>query len=343
MIENQAAPPVLVEFWRGNIIESQHRGYFCVVDSTGNLLSSEGDPDYVTFLRSSSKPLQALVVVLSGARARFNLSDREMAIICGSHGGEEVHLETVLGILAKIGLSPSDLQCGAHPPLDSAARILLQKSGESPTVLHHNCSGKHAGMLANAVHYSIPPDEYLSTECKVQRDITDLIALFSGTPTEKIEIGYDGCSAPVHGLPMRDGALAFARLVDPVGMPDEYVEGCSIITSAMRSNPEMIAAVKDRICSELIRAGSACDLIAKGGAEGYYAAAWKDPESGRGMGLSLKIEDGSQRARDPLVIRILQKYGVLPHDLSESLKPFAPVMIRNFSGREAGQVKIKVK
>lgn len=336
-------PPVLVEFWRGNIVESQHRGYYCIVDSAGNLIDSAGNPDFETFLRSSSKPLQAMAVVLSGAFERFGLTDRELAIICGSHGGEDIHTETVSAILAKIGLTSSDLQCGAHPPLDKAAREALCKSGQSPTFLHHNCSGKHTGMLANAVHYGLPIEDYLSPSSRIQREITDIIAILSGTAVKDIEIGFDGCSAPVHGLSMRAAALAFARLIDTSRLPGKYAEACGIITRVMRSYPEMIAAVSGRICTELIRAGTSHELVAKGGAEGYYAVAWKDPVSGRGIGLTVKIEDGSQRARDPLVIRLLQKYRLFEHDLVENLKLFATELIHNFSGREVGKVKIKVQ
>ena len=331
-----------MEFWRNGIVESQHRAHVCVVNSSGQILFSLGDPDYITFLRSSAKPLQALAVVISGAAQRFNLSSKEIAIISGSHGGEQIHLETVCSILAKAGLSPSQLQCGAHPPLDSAAKEALRQTGERPASLHHNCSGKHAGMMATAVHLGLPIADYLRLEGKVQQNISHVIAAFADVKPGEIVYGIDGCSAPVHGLPMKAAAFAFARLMEPVDLPDDYTSAAVTVTKAMRAHPEMVAASSGRICTELIRAASDANLVAKGGAEGFYSAGWLDQGTGSGVGLSVKIEDGAQRARDPLVIAVLQKFGVLPEEIGKNLQIFAQDLILNHCGKEVGRIKVRI-
>src|SRR5437016_3345218 len=134
-------PSVLVEVTRGPIVESVHYGVVAVADVEGNLAAWAGDPNVVTYYRSSSKPIQAVPVVESGAADHFGLSDKEIAVICGSHGGEDIHVEAVLSILDKIGLGPDALACGVHAPYDKAAAHTLEEHGEAPTALHNNCSG----------------------------------------------------------------------------------------------------------------------------------------------------------------------------------------------------------
>jgi len=336
-------PPVTVELTRGGIVESQLRAHAACVDSTGKLIYSRGNPDYVTFLRSSAKPVQAMNVVLSGAVERFGLTTKELAICAGSHGGEQIHTETVLSILAKIGLTATALQCGVHPPLDAAARMELERHDEKPTALHHNCSGKHSGMLAAAVTGGYSISTYLDPRHPVQQRIIRTFGLMADYPPDQIVIGIDGCSAPVHGMPIRTAALAFARMVDPSGLPDEITAAATAVAGAMRSCPEMVAASRDRTCTELMRNVDArFRLIAKAGAEGYYATGWIDPDSGRGMGLTVKMEDGGQRGRDPITIALLQRFGVLPADLPPALKPFTEPVITNWAGKKVGEVIVRL-
>lgn len=334
------APPASILFYRGGIVESLSRAYCCIVKSTGELILSIGNAEQVSFLRSSAKPLQALSVITSGAADKFGFSAREISLMSGSHGGEDIHVETVRSILAKIGLNESALQCGAHPPLAQHAREVLQERHIEPQPVHHNCSGKHSGMLATAVHLGIDSGNYLSRTSKVQEIILKNIAEIADIDAGKIRMGIDGCTAPVHALPMRNAALAFARLVDPDYLPVELADAARKVTKSMRECPEMVAATKDRICTELIRGGRKTELIAKGGAEGYYAAAWIDQFSGKGMGLALKIEDGSQRGRDPLVISLLQKAGALDEELPDNLKPLAETEIKNHRGIVVGKIAI---
>src|SRR5215217_6845362 len=134
----------LVEVKRGSITESRHRGHIVVVDPDGNIIASLGAPENVTFLRSSAKPFQALPLLTSGAAERFGFTDREVALACASHNGEPVHTELVASMLQKIGFGPEELKCGIHEPYSVEVAGKLRLHGESPNVLHNNCSGKHA-------------------------------------------------------------------------------------------------------------------------------------------------------------------------------------------------------
>src|SRR5436190_20228923 len=197
----------LVEVWRGNIIESRHCGHLIAVDGNGADICSLGAPESVTYLRSSGKPFQALPVLVSGAADRFGFTEREVAIACGSHNGELIHVETVRSMLAKVGLDESSLKCGAHEPYSvDVARELIRK-GESPTAIQNNCSGKHAAMLALAKHLGAPTETYDERSHPVQQLILKAVSDFSGVQIEDVAIGIDGCGVPVFGISVR--AMAF--------------------------------------------------------------------------------------------------------------------------------------
>src|SRR5829696_528771 len=143
-------PPILAEVVRGGIVESVHRGHICIVDGEGGRVASSGEPETVTFFRSSSKPFQALPFITSGAAETFRFTDEEIALACASHSGEKVHVDGVRQMLEKIGCTEADLRCGVHMPFYQAETERMIRDGESPTQLHNNCSGKHAAMLGLA-------------------------------------------------------------------------------------------------------------------------------------------------------------------------------------------------
>lgn len=200
---NLNAPPVpesLVEVRRGSIIESRHRGYVVAVTGDGQVVAQLGERGLVTYLRSSAKPFQALPLITSGAWRRFNFTDRELALACGSHSGEPVHVETVAGMLRKIGLDETWLKCGTHEPFSREVARGLRSRGESPNVLQNNCSGKHTGMLALALHLGAEPQEYDQPDNAAQIAIAKTIARFADVAIEDVAVGIDGCGVPVSTL-----------------------------------------------------------------------------------------------------------------------------------------------
>lgn len=335
--------PVIIAFTRGGIIESQHRAQFCITNSKGEVILYYGNPQHITFMRSSAKPLQAAALLTLGIAEAYNLDDQEIALICGSHSGEQVHIDILLSMMAKIGIEPNQLHCGVHAPLDNQERDRLIQENQSPSMLHHNCSGKHTGMIAAAKLMQLDLESYTHPSHLVQKKIISFITQMAGIKDEEIIIGIDGCSVPVHGLSLAASAVAWARLVDPIGLPDSYISASNRVVTAMRSYPTMVAGTHNRICTPLIKHSPTQKFIAKAGAEGFYAAAWQDRKTSLGYGLVVKVEDGAQRARDPLVIHILQKLGVLSLELPDELQPFAPQSLKNWRGLEIGHILIKMK
>jgi L-asparaginase II len=334
-------PASLVEVWRGPIVESRHRGHLTAVDGGGKTVAALGLPGTVTYIRSSGKPFQAMPLIVSGAADRFGFTEQEIAIACGSHSGESIHVETVRSMLKKIGLDESALKCGVHEPFSAEVARELARNQESPNVLQNNCSGKHAGMLALALHLGAPTESYDDSSNPVQRAIAKTVAEFSDSPVDQIALGVDGCGVPVFGIPVRAMALMYARLVAPSeSLSTTTRNACKRIVKAMVDFPEMVGGTKDRLDTELIKAGHG-RLISKIGAEGVYTigvlpcAEWPD-----GLGLALKIEDGDDhRARPPAVIEALRQLNVLATNELMALASYAPTVIKNRRGERVGEAR----
>jgi L-asparaginase II len=331
----------LVEVKRGSITESRHRGHLAVVDGDERVIAGLGSLDTVTYLRSSAKPFQAIPLVASGAADRFHFNVKEIAIACGSHNGDPLHIETVLGMLRKIGLDASALKCGAHEPYSPEAARELKEQGLEPTALHNNCSGKHTGMLALALHLNAPVETYDEPEHPVQLAITRAVSEFSGLAVESIPIGIDGCGAPVHAMPVSAMALMYARLITPpTGFDERTRAACTRIKSAMISHPEMIGGLTESLDTALMRTVPG-RLIAKAGAEGLFTAGIMPCEEyPRGAGVALKIEDGDRgsRARRPAAIETLRQLGLLSSDALDALSSYAKSYLRNRRGDTVGEV-----
>ncbi|MEO8287454.1 MAG: asparaginase [Chloroflexota bacterium] len=333
-------PAILVEVTRGPIVESVHYGVIAVSDVEGELLAWAGNPGSVTYYRSSCKPIQAIPLVESGAADRFGLTDREIAVACASHGGEDIHVEAVKSILDKIGCGPDALACGAHAPSDKDAARAMQEREESPTVLHNNCSGKHAGMLALARFHGWPVGGYETPRHPVQQVILQTIADFASLDPDDIPVGVDGCSACTFGLSVHRMALSFARLGQPEYWPEPRRTAVRRISTAMTTYPEMVAARRGRIDTDLMRAAHGT-LVAKVGAESLYCAARLGDSQHPAVGFALKLLDGdvSGRARHPAIIEGLRQAGLLDEDTLNKLEAYWMEEVRNRVGDVVGMVR----
>ncbi len=342
--ENSEQIPVaesLVQVMRGGITESRHRGHVVAVEPDGKIVASLGTPEAVTYLRSSAKPHQAIALVASGAAARFGFTEKEIALACASHSGEEIHTEIAAQMLKKIGLEPTALKCGTHEPFSPEVSRRLRERAEEPNVLQNNCSGKHVGMLAVALHVGAPTDTYDSPDNPVQLIIGRTISQFSGIPLEDIAVGVDGCSVPTFGITVKAMALMYARLVvAPPEFDDRTRKSCQRIVSAMTSYPEIIGGTVDRLDTEMMRAARG-RLISKVGAEGVYTVGVLPcKEWPRGLGLALKIEDGDDhRARPTVVIESLRQLGVLKGVSLEAVSRYAFFPVRNRRQEVVGEVR----
>lgn len=334
----------LVEVRRGSITESWHRGHVIAIEPDGNVVAHLGAPQTtVTFLRSSAKPFQALPLLTSGAADRFDFTDREVAIACASHNGEPIHTALVTSMLEKIGLGPEALRCGVHEPYGAEAARVLRERGEAPNVLHNNCSGKHAGMLALALHLGAPIETYSRAENPVQLAVGKAVAQFTGVPVEDMAVAVDGCAVPVFGMTIKTMALAYARLVSPpLSFDNTTRRACERIVHVMSSYPELIGGTSDRLDTEIMRAAPG-RLISKVGAEGVYTAGIKPCEEWpRGLGVALKIEDGDdRRARPTVVVESLRQLGVLKDESLEAVARYAFFPVLNRPGDVVGEIVAK--
>jgi L-asparaginase II len=325
----------LVEVTRGGRVESEHRGAIAVVDANGELVAHSGDVGLISYLRSSAKPFQLLPLVESGAADRFGFTDVELAVIAGSHSGEPRHVAAVRSILNKIGLSEDALQCGIHMPFNADAAKALKAAGREPTVLHNNCSGKHSGMLAQAVDRGLSTHDYLDPQHPVQVAIRQRLAELGGIASDEIGIGVDGCSAPCFAMSLQAAALAFARLAEA------REDGLRRVAHVMMNYPEMVAG-EGRLDTDLMRAAPR-RVVSKGGAEGYHGMGivMKD---GPALGVAIKIGDGDgRRGGHPVVIEMLRQIGVLDNVALRALKNYYTWKITNHRGMEVGEVRVNFK
>ena len=312
---------------RGETLESIHYGAFAIVDSHNQLLASYGDPELVTFMRSSAKPFQALPFIENGGADYWGFSEREVAITCASHAGTDNHFHTLKGMQAKIGVTQADLQCGVHLPTDNATAKTLIRQDLEPTPNRHNCSGKHTGMLAFAQMIHAPLESYLDPQHPIQKQILQTFSEMCRLEPEKVALGTDGCSAPNFAIPLRNAALGFARLVDPWELAPQRAAACQRITAAMTHYPEMIAGPGK--FDTVLMTATAGKIVSKGGAEGYQAIGIRPGVLGPdtpGVGITLKIADGDlkDRARPAVTLAILQQLGVLTPAEAESLAEWGP-------------------
>ncbi len=303
--------------WRGDLVESVHRGRHAVRDARGETLDTLGDPTGYVHLRSAAKPFQALPLVFSGAAEAFGISGEELAVACASHSAEPRHLAAVRSILRKAGLSEDDLQSGAHPPMHAPTAARLVKGGEEPRPIHGNCSGKHAGMLAVCAHAGWDPAGYRDPEGPLQRLVRRTVAKLCGLEPGDVKLAGDGCGVPVFALPLENLALGFARLGagGAEEFPEDLLEAVRKVRYAMRAHPYMVAGT-GRFDTRLMQA---TDLVAKSGAEGVFAAASLDgSDTEPGWGLALKVSDGAGRAIAPTAFAALAARGVrVPAEMRE--------------------------
>jgi L-asparaginase II len=327
-------PPVPVNATRGGILESRHEVSVAAWEG-GKVVLALGDVRRPVYTRSSAKPFQALGFLLSGAADRFGVTDEELAVVCASHGAEEIHLRLVRSLLKKGGLEPSVLGCGAHAPACTRASVDLARSGARPEVLHNNCSGKHTGMVLTALHRGLPLDTYLDREHPIQVENRRNIALFGGMDPKDVVVCVDGCSAPNFALPLGNQAAAFARLVAPdASIPAAHAAAARRIAAAMMAHPRVVAWEGEGDAA--LMGAAPGRFVSKLGAEGVQGVG----VPGRGLGIALKVEDGSSRPRIPLTLALLRAAGVITAEEAARVGPPGDPVIRNHRGLEVGRLEI---
>ena len=334
--------PVLVEALRGGTVESQHRGALAVVDAQGSVLLALGDIDRAVFPRSAIKLLQALPLVASGAAERFGLSDEELALACASHGGEPMHAATAAAALARAGQDHTALECGAHWPYHDASLKALARSGNEPTALHNNCSGKHAGFVCLGCHLASDAGAearrflrgYVQPEHAAMREVTAAVQFATGFDLAHTARGTDGCSIPTYAIPLRYLALGFARVATGDGLSTGHAAAAHRLRQAVAAAPQMVAG-SGRFDSRVM-AVLGERVCCKVGAEGVYCAAL--PE--RGLGVAVKMDDGNTaRAVEVVMAALIEALLPLQGEAAELLASLSEVQLKNWNGIEVGRLR----
>jgi L-asparaginase II len=302
-----------------------------VVDASGGVIATAGNTALETYWRSCAKPFQVMPLVADGGLDRIDWGDDELVLACASHGGEPEHVAIASRMLATIGLDEGDLACGPSDPLSRRGLQLLRESGGQVTRLHNNCSGKHAAMLARALHCGWPTHDYQAASHPVQREALAQAAHWTRTPAERIAVGIDGCGVSVFGVPLHGMALAYAQLADQA----RRGEGAAArIVRSIAARPFLIGGT-DRF-DTVLAMETGGTLIAKVGAEGVHCVAI--PE--RGWGVAIKVEDGALRAQHVAVVAALQQLGLLSTELPPGLQSFAVRPVKNTRGEIVGEVSL---
>jgi L-asparaginase II len=324
--------PLRVEVTRGDLVESVHHVAACAATPRGDVVYAAGDVESPVYLRSTAKPFIAAAAVAAGVRERFGLEMREIAVMAASHSGEPFHLDAVQSILTKIGLDASALQCGAHLPYSEAAARALLRSGETPTALHNNCSGKHAGILALCRLMGADVATYMEPNSPAQRAILEFCARLSGDDAESWPLGVDGCGIPVYATSLRRSATAFARFAALRELAPRDAAALLVVRDAMISYPEYVSGTGE-FDTMLMKIGGG-EIAAKGGAEGVHGIA----QVSQGLGFVSKVLDGAARARAPITMEWLASVGTRAAD-SPELSRFRHPVVYNRAGRAVGEIR----
>lgn len=322
-----------VDAWRGGVVESQHRVHVAIAHAEQGLTKSAGNPAHHSFVRSAIKMFQVLPFVEAGGADHFSLTPEELALCTASHGGEPLHTAAARAMLAKARLTEGALACGPHPPMHAATAEAMKAAGVSPTRIHNNCSGKHAGMLLYATQQQWVTNGYHRASHPVQQRILSTVASWMGIEAGEIEQAIDGCGLPTFAMPLDAVAEGCARFA--AAAADGQAAPARIF-SAMVSHPEYVAGT-DRLDTALMRATHG-RLFAKVGAEGFYCAGIPAMR----LGVAIKVEDGAWRAVEPALLAVLRAIDAIGAGELEALGRYAQPAILNTRNETVGAIRARV-
>lgn len=298
----------LVHVVRGGHVDLIHHGSAVVTDTNGEISYFVGDPDRSAFLRSSAKPLQAIATAESGALEKYNISKKELAIMCASHAGQDIHVETVRSILDKIGLSEDVLQCAAQ------------------NAIRDNCSGKHSSILTLCKFHNFPVENYRDPNHPAQAMMRKIVGEMCGL--EEVQYGIDGCGVPAFFMPLTNMAMGFARLANPDCLPDGRKEVAIRIVEAMQAHPEMTGEIRNGKTWPK-------QVVAKSGALGVYCGGILNKD----RGVAVKIDDGNSGPCALVFIEIMKRLELADKDELDAYQELRPTVIKNRRGEVVGNTE----
>jgi len=326
----------LADVWRGPAVESVHQGIAVVADAEGGTVLSLGDPDFVTFPRSSLKPFQAIALVETGAADALGLTEEHVALACASHRAEDFQVALVRDWLDRLGLAESALACGPDLPRGGADQAALIRGGGGPSRIFHNCSGKHCGFLSVAKRLGAPVAGYQDPSHPTQRLYLETFSELLGRDAATLARGTDGCSLPALALSVADMARAAACFAAVKVAGEARRAAIRRLQAAMAAYPDHLSG-RDQATSKIVRATGG-RVILKSGAEGFVLGFV--PE--RGLGIAVKVADGATRAKMGVLAAIIGKLGLLDATAAARLAEDVEDPIRDGNGRLVGRVAITI-
>lgn len=321
----------LAEISRGGILESVHQGIAVVADAEGRILQSWGDPSFVTFPRSSLKPFQAIPLVESGAADAAGLTQEHIALACASHSAEDFQVALVRGWLERLGLAETALVCGPDMPRSQADQAAVWRSGGDRSRVYHNCSGKHCGFLTLTKHLGAPIGSYNDVAHPAQKLFLEAFSELIGEDAAKLPRGVDGCGLPAFALPMAVMAKGAARWAAAKVASETRRAAIHRLQDAIRAFPDHLSG-RGSSTGQIVRATQGRVLL-KSGAEGYVVGFVPD----QGLGITVKLADGTSRAKMGVFAAILGRLGLV--EAAESLAAAVEGEIRDSNGNVVGAVK----
>ena len=333
------ANPVLVEITRGAVVESRHRGAISVIDASGGTVVDIGDTALPVFARSAIKAVQALPLVESGAADAYGFGDKELALACSSHSGEDGHIEMATSMLQRAGRDASDLECGGQ--WSSHEKVLIHQArnfdrGSEPGAICNNCSGKHSGFVCTAAYQGVDPKGYIYPQHPVMQAVKASLEDVTGTPHAESLCGMDGCSIPTYATPLTAMAHGFAKMATGEGLGSERAKAAKRLMKACMAQPFYVAGT-DRFCTRLMTLGEG-RLFGKTGAEGVFCGAI--PELG--LGIALKCDDGTTRAAEAMMAAVIAHLLPNDDDLGNSIGELSQPVLTNRNGFEVGATRVNL-
>lgn len=321
----------LINEYRGNLLECCHEGRLCIVDERGEVLAAGGDVDKVTYYRSATKPIQALPVVVRGLPQRYGFTEREMALMAGSHAGQAFHGEMILSMLQKAGFREEDMIMLPSYPADQEEYLRMIREGIPPRKALHNCSGKHVALMLLSRELGEDYHDYWKLSSRAQQEVLHYISAFSEYPADRVQTGVDGCGVPVFAVPMRNMALSFLKLACPDLIEEPGVRtAVQTLTGAVSKYPETIRGY-GFLCTLL---NEDPNIIAKDGARGVYAIGLRRER----LGIAFKVGDGSEQNLGVVVAHILRELHYENRETIEKIEAMEPGILINDNGRDVGRI-----
>ena len=322
-----------VSVYRGDVEESIHFGAAAVMNSSGDLVHSIGNPELVTFPRSALKFLQGIALIETGAADAYDLDNRHLSLACASHMGEPFHIELVNEWLELIGLSTDALACGPDYPLDQESCHNRLRNNENRNSVFHNCSGKHTAFLTVCQHLGFNPRGYNQLDHPVQQLFQQNLNYFIQSDSDRLNWQVDGCTFPAPAMKLKDMAQAMARFVDHDNLDKPKSQASQRLQQAIAEYPQYMSGTHE-LAAHLANATNG-RVLSKIGAEGYHIAIDREQK----LGMALKIADGSVRGINFLLISLLDELDLLNNDEREKLNEFLRPRVLNSYQEVVGHIE----